>query len=759
MTDRQIHELLEKMSTEEKIGQMVQFTGSLYSGNPEEVLTGPENTMNLTAEDLQMCGTILGTVGAGTLAEIQKKYMEKHPHRIPMMFMLDVIHGLKTIFPIPLAMAGTFDPDLADRCCEMAAKESAVSGVHVCFAPMADLVRDARWGRVMESFGEDPYLASEMTAAMVRGFQGSERQEDGSLGKDRIAACVKHFAAYGAALAGRDYNEAEVDDYTLHNQYLKAYQAGIDAGAMLVMSAFNTVNGVPASGSKPLLRDMLREEMGFDGVVISDYSALRELQVHGTASDEKEAAAAALKAGVDIDMVSPVYIRALKQLAEEDSVCLERIDEAVWRILKLKNRLGLFENPFRGANSEREKEVILCREHRDLARQAAAESFVLLKNSGILPIEKKPEEDAGFKIAMIGPYIESREVISSWAIMGAPGDCVTIREGIEEAWGRTENVRYCQGSPMLGEKDHDAMDAATMDPDARMKRYDGVVRAVPEEIRRMREEAVSAAKEADLIVMALGETRYQTGEASSRGFLDLPQVQMELYRAVRRVNENVVVVLFGGRPLDLREISESAAAVLQVWFPGTESGHAVADVLTGKISPSGKLAVSFPYSVGQVPVFYNYMNTGRPNSAMRANQYYSRYLDMPNEPLYPFGYGLSYTAFEMHSVQADREWIQEGETLHLALELENTGSRTGAEVVQVYLRDVCAKGTRPVRELIDFKRVCLKPGEKRHITFDINDQKLAYYRPDGTYGCDPGLFVLYVGTSSTAENKVEFCRK
>ena len=765
MEEKQLRQLMSEMTLKEKAGQMVQYVGMLYSGNTEEILTGPDNFLALTREDMDVCGTILGSVGAEELIRIQKNSMEKQPHHIPMLFMLDVIHGLKTVFPMPLALAATFDPQLTEECCAVAAREAAVSGVHVTFAPMADLVRDARWGRVMEALGEDPYLAGLMTAAMVHGFQGDNPSE-----KDRVAACVKHFAAYGASMAGRDYNEVEMDLYTLKNQYLRSYQAGIDAGAELVMSSFNTMNGVPMAANREMLRDLLRDKMGFDGVVISDFAALHELTVHSVAQDPKEAARKALMAGVDIDMVSTAYTKHLVELAEENPGYAELIDEAVWRILCLKNRLGLFENPFKDADPQREKEVILCSEHRALARQAAADSFVLLKNEGLLPLDFK----SGKKIAFIGPYVDSNEVISSWAVAGNMSDCTTIREAAKhacrEAGADPSAILFCQGSPMMGEKDYDSRDAAAFGHEDHTWEYDGLLRADPETVGNMLEEAAQTARGADLVVLAVGETRNQTGEACSRGMLDIPQVQMELVRRVCRENSHVIVVLFNGRPLDLREISCEAEALLEVWLPGTESGNAILDVLTGKRAPGGKLPMSFPYCVGQVPVYYNHINTGRPDHPGRQNHFLSRYLDIPNEPLYAFGYGLSYGDIRIGQpglAKAETEdgtaadssgkiIFHAGETLILTVEAENNGKEAGCEVIQVYLKALHSTGVRPVRELIAFQKIRLEPGESTKAVFEITEPMLRYDRPNGSYGSEPGEYELYTGSSSLAGDVLRF---
>lgn len=729
MRQEELRELLASMSLQEKVDQMLQIIGGFYQEDTEGVLTGPAREMGLTEDDIRMAGSILGTAGAEQLINLQKKYMEKQPHHIPMLFMMDVIHGMKTIFPMPLAQGAAFEPELSERCAAVAAKEAAVSGLHVTFAPMTDLVRDARWGRVMEATGEDPYLNGLLSAAMVRGFQGQDMSAP-----YKISACVKHFAAYGGAAAGRDYNTVELSEHTLREFYLPSYKAGIDAGAGMVMTSFNTVNGIPASTNKWLMRDILRDEMGFDGVLISDFSAILETIAHGYSADEKEAAQKALEAGVDIDMMTTVYSANLCELVEEGKVDGKLIDESVMRILELKNKLGLFENPYKDADPKEEKKVILCEEHRNLAREAAGKTFVLLKNEGLLPV------DTSRKIAFVGPYTNNKEIKSSWSFTGDAKDCVTIEEAAREVFDLTR-TSFHAGSPVIG-NDCELVGFIETLPE----------KISPEEQRRMLEEAVQAAKEADIAIMPLGEHYLQSGEATSRAMIDVPEVQMELFREVARVNENIIVVLFNGRPLDLREISRTAKAVLEVWLPGTEGGSAIVDALTGKINPSGKLPMSFPYCVGQIPVHYNAYSTGRPNLPGMKERYKSKYLDIPNAPLYPFGYGLSYTEFEISPV----ELTKKDGVMNAAVRVKNTGCVAGTEVVQLYIQDVAASVVRPVRELKGFEKITLEPGEETEVSFVITEEMLEFLRADGTVGCEDGVFNLWIGNSSATGNKAEF---
>ncbi|MDO5425404.1 MAG: beta-glucosidase BglX [Eubacteriales bacterium] len=733
MTEQELKQLLNSMTRKEKVGQTLQVMARFLMENTDDALMGSAAGFGWEKEDFDLAGAAIGTHGAEKLIALQKLQMERQPHGIPMLFMKDIIHGMRTVFPAPIGQGASFDPEMTEKCAQTAAKEAAVSGLHVTFSPMADLVRDARWGRVMESTGEDPYLNSRMTAAMVKGFQGKDLKEPG-----RVAACVKHFAGYGAAEAGRDYNTAEISEHTFRNAYLPAYEAGIQAGAAMVMTSFNTVDGIPATGNRHLMRDILRDEMGFEGVLISDFAAILETINHGYAEDKADAAKKALEAGVDIDMCTNVYSGNLCRLIEEGKIDERLLDEAVWRILKLKNDLGLFENPFKDADPEKEKEVILCPEHRALAREAAAKSFVLLKNDGVLPVSAEQ------KIAFIGPYVNRKEMLSSWAVAGEAKDSVTIQEAAQEVFA-PERMAYCQGSPLL----ENGVRLVGFRTEEKME-YSA------EECRQMEEEACNAAKEADVVILALGEHYLQSGEAASRAMIEIPEIQMELFRKVSAVNPNVVVVLFSGRPLDLREVSRKARAVLEVWMPGTEGGHAIADVLTGKVNPSGKLSMSFPYCVGQVPVYYNALNTGRPYKEGDEDRFLSRYLDIPNKPLYPFGYGLSYTEFSISELVLDRETLRPGETVTASVTVKNIGKCEGTEVVQLYIRDVAASVARPVKELKDFRKVTLKPGEVETVVFEISEEMLRFYKEGQGRVSEAGEFRVFVGNSSETENQRSF---
>lgn len=736
MTEQKLTELLRDMSLEEKVNQMSQVTGGFFNG--EIVVTGPMADKGFTEDNVNLAGSVIGSMGAETLKSIQKNYMEKHPHHIPLLFMLDVINGYKTVFPIPLAQGASFEPELSEQCASVAAKEASVSGLHVTFAPMTDLVRDARWGRVMESTGEDPYLNSLFCAAMVRGFQGNSLKDNYA-----IAACVKHFAGYGAPTAGRDYNTVELSEHTFREFYLPSYQAGIDAGAALVMTSFNTVNGIPATGNKKLMRDILREQMKFDGVLISDWAAIEETIYHGYCADREEAAVRAVEAGVDIDMMTGIYSENLCQMVRDGKIREELIDEACLRILRLKNNLGLFENPYKDADQKKEKEYILCEEHRNLAREAAKKSFVLLKNEEhILPLEQQK------KIAFIGPYVDNRNLLGAWSFIADAKDVMTLHEAVQEQYV-SENSTFCQGSPMLG-----ADVCLEGFGEQQQQSY------TKEQEEHMLQEAVQAAEEADIVVLAIGEDRLQSGEATSNANIRIPEVQEALLDRIAEVNQNIVVVLFSGRPLDIREINKKTKAILQVWLPGTEGARAIADTLFGKYNPSGKLPMSFPYCVGQVPVHYNEYSTGRPHvEGKDKDRFRSKYLDIPNEPLYPFGYGLSYTTFEVSDIHLDRTWMDTSGQIEAEVTVKNTGNCTGTETLQLYIHDIAASVVRPVRELKDFKKVTLRPGEEKKVVFTITEQQLLFLTENGIYESEAGEFEIFIGKDSLTDNKASFVLK
>lgn len=731
MNKEALKTLLKSMSLDEKIDQLLQVCSYYYE--KEGVITGPENSCGYTEEEIQNAGSVLGGAGAAMLKKIQKNYMEKQPHHIPLLFMADVINGFRTIFPIPLAQGATFDPGLVEDLAAVSAKESAAAGLHLTFSPMVDLVRDARWGRVMESTGEDTYLNSSMSKAIVNGYQGKGALTE----KGRIAACVKHFAGYGAPNAGRDYNTVELSERTLMEDYMPAYEAAVKAGCATVMTSFNTLDRVPSSANKKLLRKLLRDQMGFDGVIISDWAAIEELINHGVALNKEAAAKLAIEAGVDIDMMTTCYCRNLKVLAEEHKIEESLIDEAALRVLELKNKLGLFENPYKDADEEEEKNLHLCKEHRDLAKKAAAESMVLLKNEDLLPLKKE-----GQKIAFIGPHASNQWITGVWSIFAKREDTISLETGIKNL--KVENVTFSRGCGFVdsgrGLEEH--LDWLNLEKEKEM---------APVYLK----EALERAKEADVVVMALGELPIQSGEASSRSEINLPEVQMELFRKVYEVNKNIAVVLFNGRPLTIEELSHKAKAILEAWLPGTEGGNAVAEVLFGDAYPAGKLSMCFPYRVGQLPISYNELHTGRPAEG-NEGKYLSKYLDVPNEPLYPFGYGLSYTRFEISPVTLDKDNLTKDTEIKANVTVKNVGRTTGKEVVQLYLQDITGSVARPVRQLKGFEKIELKPGEEKVVTFVIKEEMLRFYDINMDFVSEPGEFVIYIGNCSRTQNKVSF---
>ncbi|MGR6542851.1 beta-glucosidase BglX [Paenibacillus tundrae] len=718
MNNEQLIDLVGQMTLEEKTAQLLQLTSNFYEGTDTQgQITGPMEEMGITQQSVDASGSILGLSGAQAIIDVQQAYMEKSRLGIPLLFMADVVHGFKTIFPIPLAIGCSWDTQLAEKSAEIAARESAVSGLHVTFAPMVDLVRDPRWGRVMETTGEDPYLNSLFAAAFVRGYQGDNLQEE----TDRLAACVKHFAAYGAAEGGRDYNTVDMSERNLREYYLPAYKAALDAGVEMVMASFNTVDGIPASGNEKLMRDILREEWGFEGVLISDWASIREMIAHGAAEDDREAAYRAIRAGVDIEMMTPCYVHHLPALIASGEVSEKLIDEAVLRILQLKEKLGLFDNPFRAANPEREREIVFSKEHRQVSYELATKSAVLLKNANdILPLNPQAH------IALIGPFAESEDILGWWSCEGVKADAVKLGTALQERLG-TDHVHLAQGS--------------------------GVHTITSEQIA----EALEVASKADLIVLALGEDSEMSGEGGSRTDIRLPGAQLELIKHLRSTGKPLATVIFNGRPLDLHGIWEESDAVLEAWFPGSEGGAAIANVLTGVVNPSGRLTMSFPQSVGQVPVYYNHFNTGRPlNPQKTEERYVSKYIDSPNDPLLPFGYGLSYTTFEYGSLDISSQELSNELPLTIKVKVTNTGERTGVETVQLYVRDVTGEVVRPMRELKDYVKLELAPGETGTATFTLSEAQLRYHHSDLSYRSDKGTFHVYVGSNSRDTQESSF---
>ena len=726
MTKEELLHLLHQMTTQEKCRELMQLPMEAFTET--DISTGPCEDLELTDEKMAQVGSILSLTGAEWTRKVQEEHLKNNRLNIPLLFMADIINGYKTIFPIPLAQGCTFDPDLVRQLAEAAAREGAAAGVHVTFSPMADLVRDPRWGRVMESTGEDPYLNGIMAEQMVKGYQGNDLKEEG-----RLAACVKHFAGYGAPLGGREYNQVELSERTLLEDYLPAYEKAVRAGARLVMSSFNTLERVPSTGNRKLMREILRGKMGFQGVLISDYAAVKELIAHGLAEDEAEAARLALEAGVDIDMMSRCYSDFLCGQIERGEVAQELLDEAVLRVLELKNDLGLFENPFKDGSPEKEKELLLCEKHRSLAQKAAEESFVLLKNEeNMLPLSK--EETTAF----IGPFGEEKGLLGAWALFADREDTVTVKEGVE---------RLCPGQIW-------AKGCEILEPGQKWLR--GYIPIAEETWKQTEEaaeeklkEAVEAAEKADRVVLLLGEQELESGESGSCGHIGLPPSQMKLLKAVVQVNPNLVLVVFSGRPLILTEACAYAKAVLFAWMPGTQGGPAVANVLYGCSNPSGKLTETFPYHMGQIPVYYSDFATGRPQMP--------GYIDIPKEPLYPFGYGLSYTEYAYSPVKLDQKVLDsQTDVIHASVRVKNTGNMEGREAVQMYIQDVKGSVSRPVRQLKGFQKISLAPGEEKEVRFEIREEMLRFWTIDMEYRSEPGRFRVWIGTDSRTENGEEF---
>jgi beta-glucosidase len=623
-----------------------------------------------------------------------------------MLFAFDVIHGYRTVFPVPLGEASSFDPAAVERAASIAAQEAAAAGVKWTFAPMVDIARDPRWGRIVEGAGEDPYLGSVMARARVRGFQGDDYKAP-----DKVIACAKHWVAYGGAEAGRDYNTVDVSERTLREVFFPPFKAAVDAGVGTFMSAFNDLNGVPTSANPFTLTKVLREEWKFDGIVVSDYESVRELINHGLAANEREAAGYGLDSGVDMEMVSRTYNKNIPQLLKEGRISQATIDEAVRRVLRIKFRAGLFDRPY--ADEARERAVLLSRENLAAAREIAARSMVLLKNDReVLPLDKRVKS-----IAVIGPLADSqKDMLGSWTGDGRAEDAVTLLAGIKEKVSPGTKVTFAKGAEV-------ATDST-----------EGIA------------EAVRVAGESDVAILAVGESAEMSGEAASRTSLDLPGRQLDLVKAVIATGKPTVVVLMNGRPLTINWIAENAPAILETWFAGTQAGSAIADVLFGDLNPGGKLPVTFPRTVGQVPLYYNHKSTGRPPDPN--NKYTSKYLDAPVTPLYPFGYGLSYTQFRISNLQLSAQSIKPDGRLTVSVEVENTGKRAGDEVVQLYIRDMAASVTRPVKELRGFERITLRPGEKRRVEFTLAPEHLGFYNRDMRFAVEPGAFKVFVGSNS-----------
>ena len=704
---RFVRDLMKKMTLTEKIGQLSQYVGG-------ELLTGPKS--GAVSDSLfvrGMVGSILNVGGVDNLRKLQQKNMESSRLKIPILFAFDVIHGYKTIFPTPLAESCSWDLALMYETAKAAAIEASASGIHWTFAPMVDVARDPRWGRIVEGAGEDTYLGCKIAEARVRGFQWN-------LGKpNALFACAKHFVAYGAPQAGRDYAPVDLSLSTLAEVYLPPFKACIDAGVHTFMSAFNSINGVPATSNRWLLTDLLRKEWKFKGFVVSDWNAVQELKAHGVAETDEDAAMAAFNAGVDMNMTDGLYNRCLEKLVRENRIDMNEIDASVERILRAKYALGLFEDPYRFLDNQRESREVRSASAMALARKAAASSMVLLKNANaLLPLSKQTK-----RIALVGPLADNRaEVMGSWKARGEDKDVVTVLEGIKNKLGSGTEVNYVQGC--------DFLDPSTSEFSA----------------------ALEAAKQSDVVIAVVGEKALMSGESRSRAVLRLPGKQETLLDTLRKAGKPLVVVLMNGRPLCLESVDKQADAMLEAWFPGTQCGNAVADVLFGDIVPAAKLTASFPLTEGQIPNNYNYKRSGRPGDMPYSSTV--RHIDVPNRNLYPFGYGLSYTTFSYGEMQCPTAFDDKG-FLPVSVDVTNTGNYDGEEIVQLYVADKVASMVRPVKELKGFQKVFIPKGQTKRVEFKLNVKDLGFWNNLMQYVVEPGTFEIMVGTNSEELQKKE----
>jgi beta-glucosidase len=718
-----IGDLMNKMTLEEKIGQ-------LNLPASEDIVTGQATSSNIGAKIKKgKVGGLLNVRSVEKVSVMQKIAVEESRLKIPLIFGMDVIHGYRTVFPIPLGLAASFDMDLIEQSARIAAIEASADGICWTFSPMVDICRDPRWGRIAEGAGEDAYLGSRVAEAFVRGYQGDDLSKNNT-----IMACVKHFALYGAAEAGRDYNTADMSRIRMYNEYLPPYQAAVKAGAGSVMTSFNEIDGIPASGNKWMLTDLLRNEWGFDGFVLTDYTAINEMTEHGM-GDLQTVSALALNAGVDMDMVGEGFLTTLEKSLEEGKITQDQINQACCRILEAKYKLGLFEDPYRYCDSERAKNEIFTEEHNRIARETATQTFVLLKNEGgLLPLEKNG------KIALIGPLADNRyNMAGCWSAAVNPDELITVLEGFKEVAGDSTDIFYAKGSNIT---DDPELDKRTSPWNSRS--YDTI--RSPEELRV---EAIAVASKCDIIVAVMGESSDMSGESSSRSDISLPESQKQLLEALLKTGKPLIMVLFTGRPLTMTWEQQNIPVILNVWFGGTQAGNAIADVIFGKVNPSGKLPFTFPQTVGQVPIYYNHKNTGRPlPEGQWFKKHLSNYLDISNDPLYPFGYGLSYTNFTYGDLVLDQTHLTGDQTLTVSISLTNSGNYDGAEVVQLYIRDVVGSITRPVKELKGFKKVFLKAGEARTVIFNITPEDLKFNNYDLQYDWEPGDFIIMAGGNS-----------
>jgi beta-glucosidase len=725
-----ITSLMSKMTLEEKIGQLNLVTPGWGVPTGSVVSKGVEDNIRKGR-----VGGLFGIFGPDKVRQAQDLAMKESRLHIPLLFGLDVIHGHKTIFPIPLALSCSWDTALVERSARIAATEASADGLCWVFSPMVDIARDPRWGRVAEGAGEDAYLGSKIARAMVKGYQGN------GYTSNTVMACVKHFALYGAAEAGRDYNTTDMSRIRMYNEYLPPYKAAVDAGAGSVMSSFNEIDGIPATANRWLLTDLLRRQWGFKGFVVSDYTAVNEMTAHGL-GDLQTVSALALKAGLDMDMVGEGFLTTLQKSLQQGKITQQQIDAACRRILEAKYKLGLFQDPYRYVNDARPAKEILTEENRRAAREIATRSMVLLKNvHNVLPLKKSGT------IALVGPLADNHsEMLGTWAVSGDRNNTVTIKQGFQNVAGNNVQVLYAKGANITD----DTAFAKRISPFGPPTEID------PRSPDTLLKEAVDVAAKADVVVAVVGEAAEMSGESASRTNLDIPGGQQKLLEALIKTGKPVVVVLMNGRPLTIPWLEESASAIVDAWFAGTEAGNAIADVLFGNYNPSGKLTMTFPRNVGQIPVYYNHKNTGRPYEEGGATKFKSDYLDVVNDPVYPFGYGLSYTTFTYSHIKLSAPVLKTGQALTASVTVTNSGTMEGEETVQLYIRDLAASVTRPVKELKGFQKITLKAGETKTVDFTITVNDLKFYNSDLKYVAEPGQFKLFIGTNSRDVKEADF---
>lgn len=732
--DRFISELMGKMTIQEKIGQLNLVTpgGGILTGS----VVSTDVEAKIKAGNV---GGIFGIYGPEKLRQAQKLAVEESRLGVPMIFGSDVIHGYKTTVPIPLGLSFSWDMELIEKTAQMAAKEATADGIFWNFSPMVDISRDPRWGRISEGSGEDPFLGAEIAKAMVKGYQ-----QDDLKAPHTMMATVKHFALYGAPEAGRDYNSVDMSRMKMYNEYLPPYKAAIDAGVGCVMSSFNDVDGVPATGNHWLLTELLREQWGFGGFVVSDYTSVNEMTDHGM-GDLQTVSVQALNAGLDMDMVVEGFLTTLEKSLNEGKITEEAIDNACRRVLEAKYKLGLFDDPYRYFDDTRPAKDILSAENRALAREAASNSIVLLKNSGgVLPLKKSGT------VALIGPLADSRNnMLGTWAPTGDPQLSVAVLEGMKSVAGENVKIVYAKGANISD------------DPGlaAKINVFGPKIEIDERSAETMLKEAVSVAKNADAVVAVVGEATEMSGESSSRSDITIPESQKKLVRALAAIGKPLTLVIMSGRPLAILEENELADAILFTGHPGVEAGNAISGVVFGETNPSGKLTASFPRNVGQVPVYYSRRNTGRPQAGDMFTKFRSNYLDVENSPLFAFGYGLSYTSFEYAGLKLSKESITENEEIEISVDVKNTGNYDGEEVVQLYVRDVVASVTRPIKELKGFKKIFIKNGETQSVTFNLSANDLAFYHNDLKLFAEPGEFIVFVGGNSDASLSGSFTLK